>query len=67
MIKCKVVKSFLGIPIDTVGVVTTKEGHPVVTTSPHDNAMWIKFDCKDMPVGLCLPFGMHVALLIAEA
>lgn len=58
--KVKVIKQFLEIPIGTIGIVTTKEGVVLETKDPYARAMWIKFECKDLPVGLCEPFDMHV-------
>lgn len=64
--KVKVVKEFLGIPIGTIGVVTDQQGNVLETQPPNARAMYIKFDCKDMPVGICEPFGMHVAIIKEE-
>jgi len=50
--KVKTVCEFLGIPKGTIGVVTTKEGEPLENKDPLARAMWIKFDCNDMPVGI---------------
>ena len=50
--KVKTVSEFLGIPKGTVGVITTQDGRALEDKEPLGRAMWIKFDCKDMPVGI---------------
>lgn len=71
--RVQVIKEFLGIPVDTIGIVTTRDGVELIPIEPCvllpegksikqqiAHAMWIKFDCKDMAVGICEPFEMHV-------
>lgn len=60
--KVKVIKEFLEIPIGSIGQVTTQQGEPIEAVTGNETAMWIKFDGKDMPVGICLPFGMFIAI-----
>lgn len=62
MIHVKSLIDFLGIPKGSIGVITTRAGEVLPGNDPNAKAMWIKFPCKDMPVGICLPFGMFVAI-----
>lgn len=66
MIKVKVVREFLEIPIGTIGIITTQYGEPL-EVSPISRAMWIKLDQKDMPVGIPEPFGLHIAIQKQES
>lgn len=69
----KVVKEFLEIPVDSIGIVTNQQGVEIVDIPSSElipggrtikqqinRAMWVKFNCKDLPVGICEPFEMHV-------
>ena len=50
--KVKTICEFLGIPKGTIGTVTTQDGVELKEKDQSARAMWIKFDCKDMPVGI---------------
>jgi hypothetical protein len=65
----KVIHEFLDVPVGTIGLVTNQQGeelkeitHPMFKSikTQIGNAMWVKFPCKDLPVGVCQPFEMHV-------
>ncbi len=58
----KVVKEFLGIPVGTIGVVTDQEGNILKLIDSSKRSMWIKFDCKDMPVGIPEDFGLFIVV-----
>lgn len=65
VVKVKVINEFLGLKKDEVGIITNKEGE-ILLEPPTSRAMWIKFDSKDMPVGIPEPFGMFVAIIKVE-
>lgn len=65
----QVIKEFLELPVGEVGVVIDQQGNELIEiTEPQvisiktqiGRAMWIKFSSKDIPVGICEPFEMHV-------
>ena len=58
--RVKVVKEFLGLKIGEIGEVTQQDGKELPAPIRLGRAMWVKFDSKDMPVGICEPFDMHV-------
>jgi hypothetical protein len=58
--KVKTVSEFLGIPKDTIGEVVNQDGSPLPEGFKPSTAMWIKFDCKDMPVGICQDFSNFI-------
>lgn len=64
--KVKVVNEFLGIPKGTIGVVTTQAGDILEIQPPNERAMWIKFDCKSMPVGIPQSFDAFIAIINDE-
>lgn len=59
----KTVSDFLGIPKGTIGLVVTQEGREIEYKNPLDRAMWIKFDCKDMPVGIPEDFSKFIVFI----
>ena len=58
--KVKVVKEFLGLKLGEIGTVTNQDGKKLSENFKPNRAMWIKFNSKDLPVGICEPFNMHV-------
>jgi hypothetical protein len=63
--KVKCHTTFLGIQPGEIGIITTKEGEPI--DQPNNaRSMWIKFDSKDMPVGIPEPFGAYIAIMKDE-
>lgn len=64
--KVKIIKECFEIPIGTIGTITNQAGDILDAQPPMARAMWVKFDCKEMPVGICEPFGLHVAIIREE-
>lgn len=54
------VSEFLGIPKGTVGDITDRDGNVLETMDTVSRVMWIKFECKDRPVGIPDSFDIFV-------